>query len=206
MIMANQLASRPAPKRIARPGTMQRSTQRGVVLFIALIVLVAMTLAGIAMFRQVGAGVIIAGNLAFKENATSVGDRGLESGRAWLVGQGSSALQADQLTSGYYSSWGLTFNPTTFAWTDAVSRLDTADDGTGNEVRYVIHRLCSVTGSVNDPTQSCVTASSASAGGSQVGGSYGVLPLSNTTAPYFRVTVRVTGPRNTVSYVQSIMY
>jgi len=58
--------------------------QRGVVLFIALIVLVAMTLAGIAMFRQIGAGVIIAGNTAFKENATSVGDLGIEGARGWL--------------------------------------------------------------------------------------------------------------------------
>ena len=180
--------------------------QRGVVLFIALIVLVAMTLAGIAMFRQVGAGVIIAGNLAFKENATSVGDLGLETARAWLVGQGSSALQTDQATSGYYSSWALTFNPATFNWSTNTSMLATADDGTGNEVRYVIHRLCSATGAVNDPNQSCVTVGSASAGGSQIGGAYGVLPLSNTTAPYFRITVRVAGPRNTTSYVQSIMY
>jgi hypothetical protein len=43
------------------------------------------------------------------------------------------------------------------------------------------------------------------AGGSQIGGAYGVLPLSNTTL-YFRITVRVAGPRNTTSYVQSIMY
>ncbi len=186
--------------------TVGNTAQRGVVLFIALIVLVAMTLAGIAMFRQVGAGVIIAGNLAFKENATSVGDLGLEAGRAWLLGQGSAALQVDQPTSGYYSSWALTFNPATFTWNNSGSRLSTADDGTGNEVRYVIHRLCSITGAVNDPAQSCVTVGSASAGGSQIGGAYGVLPLSNTTAPYFRVTVRVAGPRNTTSYVQSIMY
>mgnify|MGYP007028596707 CR=1 FL=1 len=53
-----------------------------------------------------------------------------------------------------------------------------ADDGTGNEVRYVIHRLCSIAGAANDPSQSCVTVGSASSGGSQVGGSYGVLPLS----------------------------
>ena len=65
---------------------------------------------------------------------------------------------------------------------------------------------CSITGSVNDPNQSCVTVGSAASGGSKGGGAYGVLPLSNTTAPYFRVTVRVAGPRNTISYVQSIMY
>ncbi len=180
-----------------------RQRQSGVVLFIALIVLVAMTLAGIAMFRSVGAGVVIAGNLAFKQNATAVGDLGIEAARLWLIGQGSGALQANQ--AGYFATMDLTFNPTTFNWSSSATQA-TANDGTGNEVRYVIHRLCSTAGAVNDPTQSCVTVGTASAGGSQIGGSYGVLPLSNTTAPYFRVTVRVAGPRNTTSYVQSIMY
>ena len=38
-----------------------------------------MTLAGLALLRQMGAGTSIAGNVAFKENATSVADRGTES-------------------------------------------------------------------------------------------------------------------------------
>ena len=192
-------------RRLQEAGLAAQRRQRGVVLFIALIVLVAMTLAGIAMFRQIGAGVIIAGNIAFKENATSVGDLGIEAARGWLVGSGSAALQVDQ-APGYVSTWNLAFNPVTHTWTSANSTLVSADDGTGNEVRYVIHRLCASAGSVNDPLQSCVTVGSAAAGGSKGGGAYGVLPLSNTTAPYFRVTVRVLGPRNTVSYVQSIMY
>ncbi len=174
-------------------------------LFIALIVLVAMTLAGIAMFRQIGSGVIIAGNISFRENATSVGDLGVESARAWLVAQGSATLQAD-VSPGYVSSWALTFNPVTYTWTNSNSTLVTSDDGTGNEVRYVIHRLCNITGSVNDPAQSCATVGSAGAGGTKSGAAYGQQALSNTTAPYFRATVRVTGPRNTVSYLQTIMY
>ena len=179
--------------------------QRGVVLFIALVVLVAMTLAGLAMFRQVGTGVTIAGNLAFKSNATSVGDMGIESGRSWLMAQGATTLQSD-LVPGYYSSWQVAFNPATFDWTNNAT-LVTADDGTGNEVRYVIHRMCRNAGlTVNDPAQQCVTIGSAAAGGTKGGGSYGVLALSNTTQPYFRVTVRSAGPRNTVSYVQAIMY
>lgn len=187
---------------------MRPSKQSGVVLFIALIVLVVMSLAGIAMMRQVGTGVIIAGNLAFKENATQVGDLGSESARAWLVLQGSGALQNDGATAGYYSSGMAAFDPTTYAWTTGTnSTLVTADDGTGNEVRYVIHRLCLAAGlAANDPAQKCVTIGSIGSGGSKGGGSYGVLPLSNTIAPYFRITVRIIGPRNTTSYVQTIMY
>jgi Tfp pilus assembly protein PilX len=183
---------------------MNRRNQQGVVLFIALIVLVAMTLAGLAMFRSVGTGVIIAGNLTFRQAATASADRGLEAGRNWLVGQTAGGLQNDAVP-GYYANWDTTFNPTTFNWNNGISVV--ADDGAGNEVRYVIHRMCqSSTLSVNAPGQQCVTLTSAGAGGSKGGGSYGVLPLSNTIQPYYRVTVRVVGPRNTTSFVQSVMY
>ena len=194
------------------PGAAPRSAQRGVVLFIALIILVAMTLAGIAMFRQVGTGVIIAGNLAFRENASSVADMGVESARTWLVAQTAATLNTDALP-GYFSC-AITvapnppcaqagFDPVTFNWSGSAVQV-VADDGTGNEVRYVIHRLCATTGA---PTGiPCVTLGAVGQGGSRGGGSYGVLPLTNTVAPYFRVTARAAGPRNTVSYVQTIMY
>jgi type IV pilus assembly protein PilX len=175
------------------------------VLFIALIVLVAMTLAGLAMFRSVGTGVIIAGNLTFKQAATSAADRGIEAGRAWLTSQVPSVLQTTALP-GFYSDWQQTFNPATFDW-GASSVLVTANDGGGNEIRYVIHRLCSTANaSVNAPLQQCVTLSSSGAGASRGGGSYGNLPLSNTIQAYFRITARAVGPKNTVSYVQSIIF
>ena len=59
--------------------------QHGVVMFISLIILVAMTLAGIALMRSVDTGTIIAGNLAFRQNTTYVGDIGVEAARAWLT-------------------------------------------------------------------------------------------------------------------------
>ena len=43
--------------------------QRGVVLFIALIVMVAMSLAAIALFRSVDTANLVAGNQAFKQGA-----------------------------------------------------------------------------------------------------------------------------------------
>lgn len=197
-----------------------RRRQQGVVLFIALIVLVAMTLAGIALFRQVGTGIIIAGNMTFKRIATAAADRGIEDGRTWLLAQSAAAFQSDG--TGYYSSWqgkdntpspacaatpgSDIFNPSNHAWTDADSVLTTADDGGGNQVRWVVHRLCNCAGSVNGANQQCVSVSSAMAGGSQTAGGYGIMPISNTIQPYFRITVRVAGPRNTTSYVQVIMF
>lgn len=52
--------------------------QRGVVLFFALISLLAIMLAAVALVRSVDTSTIIAGNLAFKQSATSSGDAGTE--------------------------------------------------------------------------------------------------------------------------------
>ena len=179
--------------------------EKGVVLFIALIVLVAMTLAGLAMFRSVGTGVVIAGNLTFKQAATNAADRGVEAGRAWLTAQLPALLQNDSVPGGgYYSTWA--FDMPNFNW-DTNAALVTADDGGGNEIRYVVHRLCSLANaSVNAPLQQCVTLNSSGAGGSKGGGAYGQLPLSNTIQAYFRITARAKGPKNTVSYVQTIIF
>lgn len=53
-----------------------RNSQHGVVLLITLIILVAMTLAGIGMMRSVDTGSIIAGNLAFRQATANAGDAG----------------------------------------------------------------------------------------------------------------------------------
>ncbi len=62
-----------AGRSAARP--MQR--QRGVVLLITLVVLVALRLAGIGMVRSVDTGNIIAGNVAFREATLGAGDAGM---------------------------------------------------------------------------------------------------------------------------------
>lgn len=52
-------------------------SQRGVVLLIALIILVAMTLAGIGMMRSVDTGGMIAGNMAFRQATMQASDAGI---------------------------------------------------------------------------------------------------------------------------------
>src|SRR5271154_6277784 len=77
--------------------------ERGVVLLIALIVLVAMTLAGIGMMRTIDSGTIVAGNLGFREAAVATADTGVERARAWLVANINS-LNSDNTAMGYYST------------------------------------------------------------------------------------------------------
>lgn len=61
------------------------SRQRGLVLFFALIALVAMTLAALALVRSVDTTTLISGNLAFKQAATTSGDEGVEAAMTWLA-------------------------------------------------------------------------------------------------------------------------
>jgi type IV pilus assembly protein PilX len=183
-------------------GIVLRKAQRGVVLFISLIVLVAMTLAGIAMMRSVDTNVLIAGNLAFRSAAMSAADAGLESARVWLTTQPSGALTNDQIP-GYFANWQDSFNPGAFDW--ANQALLVGNDGNGNEIRYIVHRMCAESAKTVDGTD-CFKMVSATSGSSQQGGSYGITPLSGTAQPYFRITTRVVGPRNTVSYVQAFVY
>jgi type IV pilus assembly protein PilX len=195
-----------------------RQRQQGVILFIALIVLVAMSLAGIALMRSVDTNVLIAGNLAFRQGATSSGDWGIESARTYLSGQlagNSNALDNDIPSSAYFASWQTAVDlygstQTTaddFSWNSATT---VGTDNAGNEVRYVIHRMCRNSGSGTSAGADCVKTATGGAAGAGGGGTkgtvaYGTMPLPPTQVIYYRVTVRVTGPRNTLSFIQAIL-
>lgn len=186
-----------------------RARQRGAVLFIALIVLVAMSLAGIALIRSVDTANLIAGNLAFKQSATHGGDWGVEQGRAWLQSQAATALYAD-VPGRYYAAMqsGVDFTNTDpskpdFDWGN--NSFDAGADPAGNpEVRYVVHRMCDLAG--NPGSVNCVrTTTGGTADSTKGGATYGGAALPSTSQIYYRITARVTGPRNTVSYVQMMV-
>jgi len=186
-----------------------RARQRGAVLFIALIVLVAMSLAGIALIRGVDTTNLIAGNLAFKQNATHGGDWGIEQARTWLQAQVAANLYND-VPGQYYAAMqtGADFTNTDpsrpeFDW--ANNAFDLGADPAGNpEVRYVIHRMCDLAG--NPGSVNCVRTTTGGTSDSTKGGAtYGGAALPSTSQIYYRITARVTGPRNTVSYVQAMV-
>ena len=182
--------------------------ERGVVLFVALIVLIVMTLAGLALLRQMSTGVSIAGNIAFKENATSVADRGAEVARKWIVDNSGITL-FDSFPNGYHSSWetAVGVDPSTFLWdTQALTLVSPDQAQTGNTARLIIHRLCELPNvSINAAGQRCSDAPILNAGESKGGGGYGVSPFTTSPSPFYRVTTRVDGPRNTVSYTQVVL-
>ena len=212
----------PLPPRPMGLTTGTHRPQRGLVVFIALIVLVAMTLAGLAVMRASGNSILTAGNLAFRQNATISGDAGIESALAWLRVQGPVTLESSAPASGYYALWfddensngvkdaGEDFDPVTSAlWKTSGRTVKVgggAPDNAGNSMQYVIHRMCSRTGAVMAPGapagQECVTLDDPGKGGPKMAGAK---PLIGTSQVYYRITARVDGPKNTVSYVQAMV-
>jgi type IV pilus assembly protein PilX len=186
------------------------SSQRGVVLVIALIVLVAMTLAAVGMSRSIDTANVVAGNMGFKQATMQSADLGTNAAYAWLVANSAgTTLQNDNPAQGYFSSrpagepnW---FNSA--SWGNAVQVNGGTPDAAGNVASYMIHRMCTLpgtayNGSVGGVANQCALAYPT--GGATTGGSMAVGSTQFQGLPqiYYRVTTRVDGPRNTVSITQ----
>ncbi len=191
-------------------GAGNRIRQRGAVLFIALIVLVAMTLAGIAIMRSVDTTTLIAGNIAFKQGTIQSADRGLEQAYQWLIGN-RPALATNNAVQGYFSARAdLNWNDPG-SWANSVNLgADTA----GNTISYVVHRMCNcantgyngncATGEANQCALDIAAgvAPPPAQGDSFTVGSPGYL---QDPRVFYRITVRAQGPRNTTSFVQAMV-
>lgn len=221
--------SRVAPERPSRFSG-RKLRQRGVVLFFTLIALLAMSLAVVALIRSVDTNAMIAGNLAFRQAATTSGDAGIEAAMGALTQMNAAGLginvmnntptnhpfNVDAPAAGYYSSLNPNLSltdptqPLRINWTNADSVSLGFDATTGNTVRYIIQRMCR---DANQPTQNtpCMYGTSNISLMQQniqyppdVCNGPGC-PVEGQTTMY-RITSRTDGPRNSVSYVQAIVY
>ena len=160
-------------------------TQRGLVLFFALVALVVMSLAGMALIRSVDTSTLIAGNLAFRRAATASGDTGVEAAVAWLQATqagnaGTTPLQnaahvfnqtSLDTRPGYHASVDQAidlFADATWAGNNSV-RLTwdaagnviydgtgaSSTDTSGNRIAYIIQRMCRTPG-VTIPSAGCL--------------------------------------------------
>lgn len=190
--------------------------QRGSSLFISLIALVSMTLAGIAMVRSVDTANLISGNLAFRQSALHTTDVGIETAINAMSGITGTALESRFPTGcavgacNYYpvgqvsntiqatDSKGV---PTMIVW-GSVPPSTTVN---GNyTVKYVIDRLCKGPAPVTDIVGKCFASAAVVPGGGgtkKVGGT----PFTSSQTVYYRITTQVSGPHNTVSYAQAII-
>ncbi|TAK82220.1 MAG: hypothetical protein EPO09_21645 [Aquabacterium sp.] len=203
--------------------------ERGIVLIMALIVLVALTLGALALTRSVYTSNAIAGNLAFQKAATHSADLGIEAAVGWLENNngktnstenescattvGSSVLACNHTAQGYLAnrqdpsgtqSWAAFWDSNIAA--NGVAKSLPADNA-GNTVAYVIQRMCVSAGDAQSTANDCTVAPSASSSTCSGGSSCDAerVNLDSVSQVYYRITVRVVGPRNTQSYVQSMV-
>jgi len=208
-------------RRLPRAGS-AAGHQKGMVLFIALIVLVAMTLAGIALVRSVDTANVIAGNLAFKQSTLQAGDLGVEAAVTVLPAIIAGSVDTDLTPAAsstnpnywYYATrretntYGVPTQKQAGAAGAAAaidwSQLPIATTTAGGSVRVqiVIDRLCRGPTPVIDLLASCFAEAGTGGSGSQKAGA---AIFTATPTVYYRLTARVTGPRNTVSMVQAIL-
>lgn len=199
--------------------------QRGVVLFIVLLVMVVMALAAAALVRSVDIGNLAAGNLSFKQSALSATDIGVEAAITGFRSGGALAssltTEADIASQAYFATIQPTdtrgvptalLNTGTFdaahagncfwanaTWSGSPKACTASPASTDlGQVRYLIDRQCTVEGPYNDAACNYIGQAGAT------GGSDNTTHTGVENAPVYRVTVRVDGPKNTVSFSQVV--
>lgn len=188
-----------------KPST-RSSAQRGVSLIIALLCLIALTLAGLALIRSTDTTNVISGNLAFRQAALHTTDIGVETAFA-KIDDIAAAKSLDSTYPTGCATGGCNYYPTRQATDSAgiptainwsVVPSTTVDNS--YTVQYVLDRMCDAPTPVTDVRTQCMNTGAALVGSKKAGAE----ALSKPVQVYYRATVRVVGPRNTESIVQAL--
>lgn len=185
------------------------SRQRGVVLIFALLVLLILAIGSVAVLRSVNNSLTSAGNLSFHRDLVNQAEVAVANvmtefkTNALPLG----GVTAASMPAANYSASTLVTNPqgvptallddTVFAAV-GIAGNDLTGATPDVKIRYVIDRLCDAAGGASSPH--CVQSSALPAGGSSPNQVSGMLPPSATV---YRVSVRVSGPRQTQAFLQT---
>lgn len=172
-----------------------RVRQQGVTMVVVLFLLVVMLLGGMALARMTEVGTLAAGNSAYRDGAVLASEVGVNTAFAQVR-----ALTNEEANSG--------------AWYTALVRTQDANglpvvdwDGApsiavGNyTVRYVVERVCQGTLPVADPIRQCLNRTSQQIESRDLTRE----PPDPPSVRQFRVTVRVTGPKDAQTFVQALV-
>lgn len=202
-----------------------KQREQGFILFIALTMLALMTIIALALVRAVDTTNEVSSNIGFVQSTLISSDSGLEAATSWLQNN-PGALGGDNDADGYYArdieriaasqQIDYTGSATPGDTTDDVdwdnsgagpykAKLVTASDTAGNQVAYIVHRLCDNYGSPGAGGVRCARMSLAATGARSKGVAGGAAgkAITESSQVYYRITVRAKGPRNTASYAQS---
>jgi Tfp pilus assembly protein PilX len=186
----------------------QLPSQRGIALPIMLIMLAVMMVSSIYLLKSSTSSTLTTSNLAYEAALTKAADAGLHAGFTYLrTVPNKNTLLTDQAAAGYVATlsqaWTVS-NPN--FWLGAITMPADAD---GNQVQYVIHRMCMLPGAYDDPTNRCqTTAPRPGASGPRALGETLKIDASNLAVAaqiHYVVTARVSGPRGGNVMTQAVV-
>lgn len=183
----------------------------GIVVLIVLIVVLALSLSAVGLMRSVDTTSLIVGNIAFRQSAHAISTSTVEKALYEMLPRpGSIDLTTHDIDRNYYAFWqgsddafgvpavlrgNLSEYPATF---------QVLTDDVGNSARYVVERMCRDASSLNQvatPDRCEMIVPKQTLGTVANDPSRSPVP----TFPYYRLTVRVDGPVNTVTFGQAMI-
>ena len=193
-----------------------RHRQQGVVLFVALIAMVILSLAGIALVRSVDTTNSVATNIAFRQASIGPVNQAVEAAINSLFKAKTIVTTSDDTGQGYYASLQPFEKPNgvpdvlagdyvamTAKYSSATLPAAVVDTTTHMEVRAVIERICNAPGDVSIARCDSLPPKVSAAG---TDNKYGSKSIPLPPIPNYRVTVRVDLPNsNTVSHAQAVL-
>jgi type IV pilus assembly protein PilX len=184
--------------------------QQGVVLIFSLLVLLILAIGAVALLRSVNSSLLSAGNLAFHRDLVNQGEQAVSNvmtmfktngpplGGATTVSMQAANYSATVLPTNAQGVPLALLDNTAFGLVGAVANDIVPTPTSQVTIRYVIDRLC-VPLTVIPSSPACVQSTGMPTGGT-ANRNTAVAPPSATV---YRISVRVTGPRNTQAFLQS---
>ncbi|AZN36779.1 hypothetical protein [Iodobacter ciconiae] len=191
-----------------------KNKQKGLVLLISLIVLVVMTLAAISLVRSMIGSNQIANNLALRQGTTAAADVAFEKARFWLVSRSLDApteLNRASNANGYSptntenpingNAWA---NGINWVWANpnegnaplAQANKNEALNANGYRAAYFIQRSCATAGQ-KTPNRSACDLQKMSPNEPEGNSEYQMI---------YKITVRIEGPKDTISFYQATLF
>ena len=189
----------------AKRATSRRTgDERGVVMFVALFAVLALTMTAVAIARTLAMDAAIGGNLTLRQYATLISTDAIERAVATLMESGAIADRSqDDIALNYFASRqagedarAIPRALQSIGGHPSDALVVAGEDGA--TLRYIIERICRVSG-LATPENCALTPPSAAA-------ATGTPPASEPPrTPYYRVTVRVDAPGGATAFVQAML-
>jgi type IV pilus assembly protein PilX len=168
--------------------------QQGVTMVVVLVLLSVMLLGGMALARMTEVGTLASGNAAFREASLQASEVGVNTAY-----QAVRDLTNENSNAGswyFATAQALDANGVPTVSFDAATEVVVG----AYSVRYVVDRVCTGALPVTEPLRQCLVKQIP-----QIESSTDREKPDPPTARQFRITVRVTGPKDTRAWVQALM-